>query len=286
MKTFWILGPLLLALSLGSSGCLGCTHIDAGHVGVLMEQCSGGGVQPKPLGVGYHTTGACTTIVEYPTYVQTVVWTKSPQEGHPNNEEITFTNADQMQISVDISLAYQLVPDRVPAFYAKFRADDLDRFTHGFLRNLARDKFDAAGGKYRVEQIMGDNGTFLAEVRSALQKDLDPYGVVISQFGFVGAPRPPQNVIDAINAKIGATQKAVQIENELKQSEAEARKSVAKAEGEARSTRLRADAEAYSNQKLASSLSPVLVEYLRVQKWNGVMPTVTGTGSTLFQVGK
>lgn len=262
------------------------THIEPGHVGVLIRSCSGGGVDPNPLPVGYHNTGACTTIIQYPTFVQTAVWTKNPEEGHPTNEEITFTNADQMSIAVDISLAYQLTDTKVPAFYSKFRADNLDSFTHGFLRNIAREKFDTAAGKYKIEQIMGDNAAFLKEVREALQKELDPYGVVISQFGFIGAPRPPQSVIDGINAKAGATQKAMQIENELKQSEATARKAIAQAEGESKAIRMRADAEAYANERVAKSLSPTLVDYERVKKWDGKLPTVSGGATPFISLGK
>lgn len=267
---------LIAALLVVSTGC---THVDAGHVGIEIDSCSGAGVEPKVAPVGYHMTGPCTTIVSYPTYVQTAVWTRNPDEGHPQNEEITFTNADQMQIAVDISIAYQLQAEKVPAFYAKFRADKLDTFTHGYLRNLAREKFDTAAGKYNITQIMGDNAAFLKEVRDSLQKDLDPYGIQLSQFGFIGAPRPPQNVVDSINAKATASQKALQIELELKQSEAEARKHVAQAEGEAAAIKVRADAQAYANQKLASSLSDVLVRYRQIEKWNGQLPQVQGGGS-------
>ena len=274
--------PILLLLAM--TAC--CTHVDAGHVGIEIDSCSGAGVEGKIALVGYHTTGPCTTIVEYPTFVQTAVWTKNPNEGQPANEEIQFTNADQMMISLDISLAYQLDPAKVPAFYAKFRADKLESFTYGFMHNLAREKFDAIGGRYKIEQIMGDNAGFLAEVRAALQKDLEAYGITINQFGLIGAPRPPQNVIDAINAKTTASQKAMQIENELRQSTAEARKRVAQAEGEAQAIKIRADAQAYANQKLASSLSPVLVDYKRIEKWDGKMPQVQGAASTLLSIGK
>lgn len=264
----------------------GCTHVDAGYVGIAIDSCSGAGVEPKVAPVGYHAVGPCTTIVSYPTFVQTAVWTHNPNEGHPTNEEITFTNADQMQIAVDVSIAYQLDPNKVPAFYAKFRADSLDSFTHGFLRNLAREKFDTAAGRYRIEQIMGDNASFLAEVRKNLQNDLDPYGINISQFGLIGAPRPPQGVIDAINAKTTANQKALQTELELKQSEAQAKKVVAQAEGDAQATRIHADAQAYANQKLASSLSEVLVRYRQIEKWDGHMPQVQGgtSGGLLLNV--
>ncbi len=279
---------LLLGLLVGMlpalEGCIGCTHVEMGHVGIEIANCQDG-AEPKLVGVGYHTTGPCTNIVEYPTYVQTVVWTKSPSEGNPANEEITFTNADQMVISVDISLAYQLQPDKVPAFYAKFRADKLETFTYGFMHNLAREKFDEAAGKYKIEQIMGDNGTFLREVRAALQKDLEPYGVTITQFGFIGAPRPPESVVNGINAKANAVQKSLQVELELKQSEAEARKHVAQAEGNALATKINADAQAYANQKLASSLSEVLVRYKQIEKWDGRMPQYSGGGTPLINLG-
>lgn len=278
---------LLLCAILALATQTGCqTHINPGHVGIRVDSCSGGGVDPKPLGVGYHGTGPCVSVVEYPTYVQSAVWTKNPNEGHPQNEEITFTNKDQMQIAVDISLAYQLDPTKAPAFYSKFKADELDTFTHGFLRNLAREKFDTAAGKYSIEQVMGDNATFLKEVRDGLQVELNPYGVTLTQFGFIGAPRPPQAVIDAINSKATATQKALQIELELKQSEAEARKHVAQAEGEAQAIKIRADAQAYANQKLASSLSQTLVDYKRIEKWDGKMPTYSGGGTPLINLGK
>lgn len=273
--------PLFAALLL-IAGCY--THVDAGHVGIIVDSCSGAGVEVQIADVGYHSTGPCTRIIEYPTYVQTAVWTKSVDEGHPVNEEITFTNADQMQIGVDISLAYQLDPQKAPAFYKKFRADVIDTWTHGFLRNLARDKFDNIGGRYKIENIMGDNAAFLTEVRASLQKELDPFGVTLSQFGFIGAPRPPQSVINSINAKAEASQKTLQIELELKSSQAEARKHVAQAEGEAASTRLKADAQAYANQKLSSSLTPTLLEYKRIEKWSGNLPQVQGGGASMIQL--
>ncbi|MDO8626721.1 MAG: SPFH domain-containing protein [Candidatus Magasanikbacteria bacterium] len=281
---------------LGTSGCIGCTRIDAGHVGIVVNLAGDQrGVQDLPTQTGWVTYNPIgTSVFEYPTFVQTAVWTKSLTEGNPTNEEITFTNADQMQFAADISLAYQLQPEKVPAFYVKFRSDDLAKFTHGFLRNLAREKFDNVGGKYKTEQIMGDNAPFLAEVRKALQDELDPIGVHIEQFGFIGAPRPPQNVIDSINAKNAAMQKAMQVEGELRQTKAEAEKhiaaaegqakaEVAKAKGDAEARRIKADAEAYANQVVARSITPLVIEYWRTQKWNGQMPQVTsGNNSGLL----
>jgi regulator of protease activity HflC (stomatin/prohibitin superfamily) len=57
---------------------------------------------------------------------------------------------------------------------------------------------------------------------------------------------------------------------------------VAQAQGEAEAIKIRADAQAYANQKLASSLSPVLVDYRRIEKWDGHMPQVQGGGSGMM----
>jgi regulator of protease activity HflC (stomatin/prohibitin superfamily) len=276
---------LLTAFSLA-----GCTRISPGHVGIVVNSSgSQRGVQDYPATTGrVWYNPANTDVLEYPVFVQSAVWTHNTQEGHPVNEEITFTTKDSMQVSADISLAYQLKPDRVPYFYVKFRSSDIDAFTHGFLRNLAREKFDNAAGHYSIEQIMGDNAAFLKEARDALQADLEPIGVQIEQFGFIGAPRPPQAVIEAINLKVQATQIALQKQIEVSQATADANKRIADAEGYAKAALIQADAEATANRKIAESLTPTLVQYKQLEKWDGKLPQVqSGSGGgVLFNIGK
>lgn len=268
---------LLLVFAVFVSGC--GTTIAPGHAGIIVDAYG------KDRGVQSYTatTGRVwynpitTTVFEYPTFVQSVVFTHSPDEGKAVNEEITFTNADQMSIAADVSLSYSLSIDKLPAFYVKFRSDDLNQFTYGFLRSLMRDKFNDSAGRYTIAQIMGDNGPFLREVKAALQTDLEPIGVHLeSQFGFIGAPRPPQQVIAAINMKVQATQLAIQKQNELVQVQADAAKAVAKAEGDARATLIWATAQADANRRMADSISGNLLELKRLEKWNGTLPQVTG----------
>lgn len=260
-----------------------CTTVNPGYVGIQVNKFgTDRGVESYPRVTGmvlYNPMS--TTVFEYPTFVQTAKWTKNPHEGSENNEEISFTNADGMSIFADISLSYHLVPDKVPAFYVKFRNDDITLFTHGFLRNIARDTFDTHGGKYSIDQIMGNNAPFLADVRKDLQAALTPLGVQLDQLGFIGSPRPPQAVIDAINAKVHATQLTIQKQNELFQAQADAAKEVARTEGYAKSVTIRAEAEAAANNKMAASLTPTLIQYKQLEKWDGKLPQVSG-GSTPF----
>ena len=259
-----------------------CTRVGPGYVGVKVSMAGDTrGVDSNPAVTGWvFYNPFLSTVYEWPTFVQQVVLTKDPHEGNPANEEITFTNADQMVIAADISFAYTLDGEKVPYFFQKFRTDDMTQFSHGYLRSLIRDKFNEIAGKYKIESIMGDNATFIAEVKAAVQKDVTEYGVVLEpQFGFIGAPRPPQAVIDMINAKVGAVQLAQQKQNELVQVQADMAKEREKTDTYARNTLTLAEAQSTANRKIADSITPTLIQLRQLEKWNGELPYING-GST------
>lgn len=92
---------------------------------------------------------------------------------------------------------------------------------------------------------------------------------------------------EAIQQKSIAQQNAdkQKIENEAAIAKAEADKQVAitNAEAEAQKTSIAADAQAEANRKLAESLSDTLIDYQKVQKWDGKLPTVSG-GNALVSI--
>lgn len=280
VRTIFAVSSLIMALA----GSVACSRVNPGHVGIkVVNGGSDRGVSDYPTQVGWIVYNpVTTTVLEYPTFVQTAVWTKDPGEGHPQNEEITFTNKDRMMVAADVNLSYHLEAAKVPAFYVKFRSDDLATFTYGYLHNVARDVFNEHAGKYTIDQIMGDNATFLADVHKGLQATVEPYGVVIDQFGIIGAPRPPQAVIDQINASVHATQLTTQKQNELAQVTADMAKEREKTDTYARNTLTLAEAQAEANRKLTISLTPALVQYEAIKKWDGVLPTMTTGGAVPF----
>ena len=86
-----------------------------------------------------------------------------------------------------------------------------------------------------------------------------------------------------------AIQDAIRVENEVRQTKAQAEKNVAQASGEARARVTIADGEAKANHLLSSSVTPALLEWKRweatlaaVNKWDGVRPTVEGSGAGLL----
>jgi len=228
-----------------------------------------------------------TSIIEYPTYMQSVTWTASTSEGNPVNEEITFNTQDSMKVNGDFNLSYTLMPDKVPAFYIKFRSDDLKMFNDNFLHSVARTCINDTAGHYTIDKIMGDNGPWLKESENCLEGKLNQYGVHIEQFGIIGSPRPPNEVIQSINAKVQATQLAIQKQNEVAQAEADAKKAVAEAEGQANAQIARAKGEAEANRIKSSSIDDKLIRWYaltnqhdQIWRWNGEVPKVSTGGNS------
>jgi len=211
--------------------------------------------------------------------MQTYVYTLSKHEGSPNDESITFGDKDSVPINADINISYTLDATKVPSFYVKFRNDNISAFTHNYLRNVMRDAYQNVGSTYSFDEINGNKKEEITKkVKEKIQAEVGKYGVVIDKLGFVGALRPPANILAAVNAKMQAIQDAIRVENELRQSKAQAAKVVAEAEG-----------KAMANERLARSLTPVLMEWRRLEiteaavaKWNGARPMVEGNSSGLL----
>jgi regulator of protease activity HflC (stomatin/prohibitin superfamily) len=269
------------------------TRIEAGHVGVEINLAGKQrGASDIPVRTGWVLYSPLTTqIIEFPTYVQTVKWTRDTNEGHPINEEMGFNSKEGMEIFVDVSLSYAIDPTKAPEFYVKYRVDDLDRFTHGILRDIVRNSLNEVASTYVVEDIYGEGkAEFLHKVEAMIESKVAPVGVGVQQFGFIGAPRVPQVIAAAITAKAQAIQQAERARNELATTQAEAAKKIAEAEGDAKSMVTRAQGEADANRIRQNSLTPQLLDLRRIEnsralidKWNGQLPTVeSGQGGGMI----
>jgi regulator of protease activity HflC (stomatin/prohibitin superfamily) len=281
-----------LAVLGAAAALVGCTRVQPGYVGIRVNYAGTyRGVEDFPTRVGwvFYMPGF-STVFEYPTFVQTAVWTRNPHEGSPQNEEISFNSKEGLNFTADVSLAYALDTRGVPAFYVKFRSDDLRQFTHGFLRNIARDAFNEEAAGYTAEELYAEKKEiFLKAVRERVNVQMSPIGVRIEQFGFIGPPRPPESVAQAINAKIAAIQNAIRVENELRQARAEAQKAVATAQGAAQATVAKAEGDARANAILSASLTENLIRWRQldlteraIAKWDGRRPSVEGGGAGLL----
>jgi regulator of protease activity HflC (stomatin/prohibitin superfamily) len=287
-----ILGIVVGVWLIGST-LIGITRIEAGYVGVEVNLAgSQRGASEIPVRTGWVFYSPLTTqIIEFPTYVQTVKWTRDVNEGNPLNEEMGFNSKEGMEIFADVSLSYAIDPTKVPDFYVKYRVNNLDRFTHGILRDIVRNSLNEVASTYTVEDVYGEKkAQFLKQVEDQIQAKVTNVGVGVQQFGFIGAPRVPNVIAQAITAKAQAIQEAERAKNELATTQAEAAKKIAEADGDAKSAVERAQGEADANRIRQNSLTPQLLELRRlenqralIEKWNGQLPTVqSGQGAGLM----
>jgi regulator of protease activity HflC (stomatin/prohibitin superfamily) len=273
-------------------GCQATTRVDAGHVGIRVKLAgSDRGVQDMPVVMGWVIYNPVSEqIIIFPTSVQNVIWTASPHEGRPIDESITFSSSEGVNVNADVGLSFHIEPTLAPKLYGRFRQNDMLALADTYVHNVVREAFNDVTSKMAVQDIYGaGKSTMLAEVTKKCRDALDKDGFVIDQLTINGALRLPQNVADAINRAMEATQNAIQSENKVRQVKAEAEQAITQAHGQAEATRqkaegeadailIRARSEAKANEIIRLSTSPAVLQYRALEHWDGKLPTFNGSG--------
>ena len=269
--------PVMLLLFSGFS----CTKIEPGYAGIKVNLYgSQKGVEDFPLRVGRVWFNPFTeNVYKFPTFLQTIVWTKDETEGSPNDDSITFNSTEGAIINADISLSYGFIEEKVPYLFIEFRKD-ADEITKVYTRSKVRDAFSRSASMMKVVDIFGvKKQELLNAVKTNLEKELSPKGFRFDMISFVGALRVDENVSKSISATIQATQRAIEAENKVRQATAEADQKIETARGTAESLLIVAKAQAEANKIVAASVTGELIQWQATKQWNGVLPQVTGSGS-------
>ena len=261
------------------------TYVNPGHVGIVIHR-AGGGVDKRALGPGIHLRNPLTTgIEEYPTFMQTMVLTRGAQDGARGNDEINVNSVEGQPVSMDVAMSFELNETLVPQLYQTFRSD-IATIQHGYIKQAIRQALQEVVGAYPIADIIGPKkAESTNKVRTLLEQRLSPYGIEVKQFT-INELRPPQSVIEAINAKNVMQQQALTAQNELQKNEFQARGDSIKAAGRAKAITAEAEAQARANELLARSITPTLVQYEMSKRWNGQMPQVTGGAMPMIQMPK
>lgn len=180
----------------------------------------------------------------------------------------------------DVIVTYQVLPEKSAWIYANVSDS----------KNLIGEELVASAIKEAMVELTPGEVTNRTKIEPLVQQKLtqsltQKYGegvvfvnkVVINDMDFEEAYNA------AIQQKSIAQQNAdkQKIENAAAIARAEADKQVAitNAEAEAQKTAIKAEAQAQANKKIAESLSESLIEYQKIQKWDGRLPTVTGSSA-------
>jgi len=267
-------------------GCNTTARVDAGHVGIRVKLAgSDRGVQDMPVVTGWVVYNPLTEqLVLFPTSVQNVVWTQSTHEGKAFDESITFSSSEGVNINADIGLSFHIEAGLAPKLYGRFRLNDLEKLSDGYMRNTVREAFNDSASKLPVQDIYGaGKSKMLADVTQKCRDVFGKDGIIIDQLTINGTLRLPQNVADAINRAMEATQKALESKNRVAQVEAEATQAITQAHGAAEAARqkaqgdgdallIRARAEAQANEIIRLSTTPTVLQYRALEHWDGKLP--------------
>jgi len=258
-----------------------CERIDAGHVGVKVNLYGSG----KGVGDVTECTGMVfynpmtTRIYEFPTFIQHKEYSKT--EDSDNSFVINSKDGSEFHVSPIVN--YSVQRDKVPFIFSKYRRE-LPSIEEGFLKTTIYDAFRMTANEYTAEELISNRQIFETKVRTKLDADLLKEGFIINQLtsnlGY------PETFKKAIEAKNNAVQTAITAENQVKTAEAQAKIKVATAEGNAQAMLATAKAEAESNKMKQSTLTPMLLQQMWIEKWDGALPTTQlGSGTnTMYNV--
>jgi regulator of protease activity HflC (stomatin/prohibitin superfamily) len=250
-----------------------CERIDAGHVGVKVNQYGDNkGVDDVVAVTGMVFYNPFTTrVYEFPTFIQ--------HKEYKGENSFIVNSKDGSEFAVSPIMNYSVQREKVPTIFSKYRRP-LEDIEEGFLKTAVYDAFRLATNKYTADELISNRAVFEVEVRRLLDGQLLKEGFIINQF--TSNLVYPETFKKSIEAKNNAVQAALRAENEVKTAEAQAKIKVATAEGNAQAMLTTAKAEAEANKLKQATLTSLLLQQQWIEKWDGKLP-VYGQAPMLYK---
>lgn len=249
----------MLAIFSAAAMITSCTRIDAGYEGIKVKQYgTGKGVQNTTLVTGRVWYNPFTEdVVEFPLFVQ-----------NKDYEPFELNSKDGSVFTVDPTLAYRVMADMSPQIYVKYRKN-LDDITQTSMLNYVKDAYRIQLNNYTTEQLISNRAQFENAVQNSLTDLFKKEGFHLE--GLTSGLVYPKSITDAVNAKNAAVQQAMQSQNQLVKDSIEAKRKL-----------IVAMAEKQANDLKQSSLTPMLIQQMFIEKWDGKTP-LYGNAPTLFR---
>lgn len=212
-------------------------------------------------------------VFKYPNHIQ-----------QKEYETISFQDTDWLVISTRIWLDYKFDESKITSIFEQYRASS-DKLTNELMATWLKNSVNRASSSFKVDELYWPKKEeFRLKALENIKADFDEKGIVVNNVYFVWNMILPEQVMGRINAKIEATQNAMQKENELRAVEAEAQKQIAEANWYAESQIIKAKADAETirikSQAITSQWGMEYVQLQAIDKWNWVLP-VTSLGENV-----
>lgn len=145
----------------------------------------------------------------------------------------------------------------------------------------------SVSAKYTAEQLITMRPQVGEEIKQTLEEKVAEYGIIVEKFNIVDFQFSAE-FNSAIEAKQVAEQNLIKTKTEQEEqlviAKTEAEKKKLAAEAEAEAIKIKSEAQAKANDTINASLTDELIEYEKIQKWDGELPLATG-GTAILDVG-
>ena len=264
MKSAMKKGPLRLALIIGAILVFllflsPWVKVGAGERGVVLNF---GAVQKNVLGEGLHfRIPIMQEVIPIDVKVQKAV------------TDAASASADLQDVTSSVALNYHVVPDKANVVYQTLGIDFKNRIIDPAIQEVMK----AVSARYTAEELITKRAAVSEAMRENLAERLLNYNIAVDAFSIVSFSFS-KVFTEAIEAKQTAEQLALKSKRDLERIKIEAEQKVTAARAEAESLRLQKE-----------NISLDLIELRKVEanlkaidKWNGILPQVTGGGAVPF----
>jgi regulator of protease activity HflC (stomatin/prohibitin superfamily) len=182
-------------------------------------------------------------------------------------------SSDLQDVDLSVALNYHIIPDKANVVYQTIGVEFKARIIDPAIQEVMK----AVTARYTAEELITKRPAVSTEMKEALTQRMLESNIAVDAFSIVSFSFS-QTFTDAIEAKQTAEQNALKAKRDLDRIRVEAEQTIAAATAEAEALRL---------QKM--NISPDLIELRKIEanlkaieKWNGILPEVTGAGAIPF----
>ena len=260
------------------------TIVQPGNVGVVFNQVTGA-LRMAPQGLVWRIP-FITQVQSYPVALRTYTMVARSGEGSSGEDDsIDLPTKEGQHIRQDISVTFNTSSERATDVFRAFRGADIEDIESTFVRRTIITVAQNVAGQMSLTGIISeDRGLLQSRIETGLQSEMSKMGFNVDKVN-LGASHLPDTIEQQLQQKMAAQQQAQQAEYELQRQVTLAKARVAEAQGDADATLVKARAQSEANRLLRESLTPLLVENKKIDKWNGQLPSMTGGAVPIIDVG-
>jgi regulator of protease activity HflC (stomatin/prohibitin superfamily) len=242
--------------------------IPAGHRGVVLLW---GSVEKRIMGEGLN--------FKMPI-AESVIKVDVKVQPHPF-KEIDASSREYQMVKMTGMMNFHIDPSYVNDLYQKVGLDFADKVIDPAFNDFVKEVVPT----YPIGEILPKREEIRQRAMKKLGDNLSRYHIIVDDIYFANIRFSP-GYEGAVEAKQVAQQQVETQKQVLAQREIEAQQKVATAKGDAESILVVAQGQAKANDALSRSITPILVQYKGVEKWNGILPQVSGGAVPFIDLSK